>query len=213
MKQHLRPLLKCCILAACLILLRGCADMPIVEPPPGEDKPIGEAQVVLGPYLTSSDGMHPFLRFVSSRRTVAGVQALGSDRKYINRQGSFSLFHSLAIPELESRTKPYRLWLGDMWGGDYGIRGLPRSGEPTSIGFAGGSVRGNRLQGVGTQLRRMDTNAVVFTTPPFGGGNPDQPVDWETLFFSPLGDKVAFGPMWFVPGSGRPRNLFPENAE
>lgn len=187
--------------------------MPIVEPPPGEDKPIGEAQVVLGPYLTSADGMQPFLRFVSSRRTVAGVQSLMSSKKYINRQGSFSLFHSLAIPELAPETKPYRLWLGDIWAGDYGIRSLPRSGQATSIGFAGGSIRGNRLPGVGNQLRRIDPSAVVFTTPPFGGGNPDQPVDWETMFFAPLGDKVAFGPMWFVPGSGLPKNLFPEHAE
>ncbi len=202
----------CLALAAAAGLFSGCADMPIVEPPPGEDKPIGEAQVVLGPYLTSSDGMQPFFRFVSSRRTVAGIQSVESNRRYINRQGSFSLFHALAIPELESRTKNYQLWLDDDSGGLYGIRGLPRSGIATSIGFAGGSVAGGRLRAVGDQLRRLDPDAIVLTTPPFPGGLPDQAVDWETQFFAPLGDKVALGPMWFVPGAGLPRDLFPENA-
>ncbi len=201
------------LLLLCAVLLRGCADMPIVEPPPGEEEPVGDARVVLGPYLTSADGMQPFFRFVSSSRTVAGVQSLESSKSYINRQGSFSLFHSIAIPELDSRTKPYRLWLDELWGGDYGIRGLPRSGQAVSVGFAGGSVRDGRLPGVGDQLRRIDPSAVVFTTPPFEGGLPDQPVDWETMFFAPLGDKVAFGPMWFAPGSALPANLFPENAE
>lgn len=199
--------------AAAVATFHGCADMPIIEPPPGEDKPIGEAIVVLGPYMTSADGMQPFLRFVSSRRTVAGIQSLTSAKKYINRQGSFSLFHSLAIPELSADTKPYQLWLGDQDGGAYGIRGLPKSGMATSIGFAGGSIEGARLGAVGNRLRSFDPNAVVFTTPPFSGGNPNQPVDWETLFFAPLGDKVAFGPMWFVPGAGLPTQLFPENSK
>ncbi len=207
-------LIRCTILVAALLLtLHGCADMPIVEPPPGEDKPIGEAMVVLGPYLTSQDGMQPFLRFVSSRRTVAGVQSLASTKKYINRQGSFSLFHALAIPELEQHTKLYELWLGDQDAGTYGIRGLPRSGTATSIGFAGGSVLNGRLNGVGNQLRRLVPSAIVFTSPPFPGGMPDAPVDWESQFFAPLGDKVALGPMWFVPGAGLPKDLFPENAK
>ncbi|MCD7897190.1 MAG: hypothetical protein LUG50_11045, partial [Planctomycetaceae bacterium] len=169
----------CLALAAAAGLFSGCADMPIVEPPPGEDKPIGEAQVVLGPYLTSSDGMQPFFRFVSSRRTVAGIQSVESNRRYINRQGSFSLFHALAIPELESRTKNYQLWLDDDSGGLYGIRGLPRSGIATSIGFAGGSVAGGRLRAVGDQLRRLAPDAIVLTTPPVPGGLPYQAVDWE----------------------------------
>ena len=206
-------LCKCIVLSASIaVAFYGCADMPIVEPPPGEEKPIGEATVVLGPYLTSADGMQPYFRFVSSRRTVAGIQSLTSDRKYINRQGSFSLFHSLAVPELANETKPYQLWLDDQNGGAYGIRGLPRSGMATSIGFAGAGV-GTRLRGVGDRLRSLDPNAVIFTTPPFHGGNPDQPVDWETQFFAPLGDKVALGPMWFTPGSALPAQLFPEHAD
>lgn len=198
---------------AAMLLFYGCADMPIVEPPPGEDKPIGEARVVLGPYLTSADGMQPYFRFVSSRRCVAGIQSLSSTKKYINRKGSFSLFHNLAIPELEGHTKNYQLWLDDIDGGAYGIRGLPRSGMATSIGFAGGGISGDRLRAVGDRLRSLDPNAVVFTTPPFAGGNPNQPVDWETLFFAPLGDKVALGPLWFAPGGGLPKDLFPENAK
>ncbi|MCD8349990.1 MAG: hypothetical protein LUC93_05185 [Planctomycetaceae bacterium] len=201
------------VLAALLALgLYGCADMPITTPPPGEDLPIGDAQLALGPYLTSGDGMQPFMRFVSNRRTVAGIQAMTDNRKYISRQASFSLFHSLAIPALSEETKPYQLWLGDQDGGAYGIRGLPRRGMAVGIGFAGGDAANNRLYGVGNVLRMLDLNAVVFTSPPFQGGVPYQPVDWETMFFAPLGDKVAFGPMWFVPGSGLPKELFPENA-
>ncbi len=184
--------------------------MPVVEPPPGEEKPIGEASVVLGPYLTSADGLQPFFRFVSSRRTVAGIQSLTSERKYVNRQGSFSLFHSLAVPELTPETKPYLLRLDDREAGAYGIRGLPRSGSATSIGFAGARA-GARLPAVAELLRSMDPNAVVFTSPPFPGGASVRPVDWETEFFAPLGDKVALGPLWFTPGLGMPPQLFPEH--
>lgn len=213
MNKRRKPLgIGLLFLAVSVIVFHGCADMPITTPPPGEDMPIGEAQVVLGPYLTSADAMQPFMRFVSSRRTVAGIQAITTSRKYISRQASFSLFHSLAIPELGDFVKPYQLYLGDQDGGAWGIRGLPRRGMAASVGFAGASIDYNRLYSVGNALRMLDLNAVVFTSPPFGGGVPNQPVDWETQFFRPLGDKVAFGPMWFVPGSGLPKELFPENA-
>ncbi|MCC8189511.1 MAG: hypothetical protein LIP77_02575 [Planctomycetes bacterium] len=200
------------LLLVLVVALSGCADMPIIAPPPGEDMPIGHASVVLGPYLTSADGLQPFLRFVSSSRCVAGIQSLETSRKYVNRQGSFSLFHSLAIPELTAASpRRYQLWLDDRDGGAYAIAGLPRSGQATTIAFAGAGVDSG-LAEKGRQLRNLVPNAVVFTTPPFPGGAPDRPADWETLFFSPLGDTVALGPLWFVPGAGLPRDLFPENA-
>lgn len=196
------------------IVLSGCADMPIIEPPPGEDKPIGDASVVMGPYLTSSDAMQPFFRFVSSRRCVAGIQSLDTNRKYMNRQGSFSLFHSLAIPELESnQVKSYQLWLDDKSGGGYAIRGLPRSGQATILAFTGGSAESGMLAQKGMSLRSLSPNAVLFTSAPFPGGAPGEPSDWETRFFRPLGDNVALGPLWFVPGANLPKELFPEHAD
>ncbi len=203
-------------LGIALAVLNGCADMPIVQPPPGEDQPIGSASVVLGPYLTSADAMQPFLRFVSNRRCVAGIQVIsnsgGLDRKYVNRQASFSLFHSLAIPELDPAVaKRYQLWLDDRDGGGYAIRGLPRSGQATAIAFAGGGTAGN-LAETGNRLRALEPNAVVFTSPPFPADQAVQPADWETRFFGPLGDKVALGPLWFAPGGNLPADLFPEGA-
>lgn len=196
------------------VFLAGCTDMPIVQPPPGEDKPIGEASIVMGPYLTSADAMQPFLRFVSSRRCVAGIRSLNSERKYVNRQASFSLFHSLAIPELESNVaRRYQLWLDDRDGGAYAIMGLPRSGQATTIAFGGASVAGGTLPEKGNSLRRLTPNAVIFTTPPFPGGAPEQPAEWQTSFFGPLGDAIALGPLWFVPGSGLPKELFPEHDD
>ncbi|MCC8181310.1 MAG: hypothetical protein LIP23_10445 [Planctomycetes bacterium] len=199
--------------AAALSLLVGCYDMPIVRPPPEEDQPIGQASVVFGPYLTSADMMQPFLRFMSNRRCVAGIESLDSNKKYVNRQASFSLFHSLAVPELQSSTlRRYQLWLDDLDGGAYAIRGLPKTGEAVSIGFASGKAGTGLLEQIANGLRRLDPNAVVFTSPPFEGGVPEQPSDWETMFFGPLGDKVALGPLWFAPGSGMPAELFPEHA-
>lgn len=198
---------------AVLVFLPGCADMPIIQPPPGEDQPIGEASVVLGPYLTSAQGMQPLFRFVTNRRCVAGIQSLETSQRYVNRQGSFSLFHSLAVPELESHTlKRYQLWLDDRDGGTFYMKGLPRSGQATSIGFAGAFADPAALRRTGDSLRTLAPDAVVFTTLPFGGGLPSQPSDWETLFFNPLGDKIALGPMWFVPGTGLPEELFPEHG-
>lgn len=196
------------------LLLSGCADMPIIAPPPGEDQPIGKASVALGPYLTSADGMQPMFRFVSNRRCVAGIQSLSSDRRYVNRQASFSLFHSLAIPELDSTApREYRLLLDDLDGGVHRIKGLPRSGSATAIAFAGGKAEPDRLAEAGDMVRGLAPDAVVFPSSPFGGGQPDNASDWETEFFRPLGDKVAMGPMWFAPGNGLPAELFPEHAE
>ncbi|MCL2001616.1 MAG: hypothetical protein FWG74_09290, partial [Planctomycetes bacterium] len=200
-----------------LAVLPGCTDIPIIQPPPGEDQPIGPASVVLGPYLTSSDGMQPFLRFVSNRRSVAGIQvvssASGVERKYVNRQASFSLFHSLAIPELDpAAAKRYQLWLGDQDGGLYAIRGLPRSGQAAAIAFAGGGTAGGNLDEIGRRLRALEPNAVVFTSPPFQPDQPVEPPDWEMRFFGPIGDKVALGPLWFAPGGNLPAELFPEHA-
>ncbi len=195
-------------------LLPGCADMPIIQPPPGEDQPIGEASVVLGPYLTSADGMQPFFRFVTNRRCVAGIQSLSSNQRYVNRQGSFSLFHSLSVPELQAHTlKRYQLWLDDRNGGVYSMKGLPRSGQATSIGFAGAMTDPYLLAQTGNSLRNLAPDAVLFTTRPFGGSLPQQPSDWETLFFHPLGDKISLGPLWFAPGQGMPEELFPEHQD
>ncbi len=216
-RKPARSALRLLAAAAALALLGGCADMPIVQPPPGEDRPIGDASVVLGPYLTSADGLQPFLRFVSNRRCVAGIQVIsnegGRDRKYVNRQASFSLFHSLAIPELDPAVaKRYQLWLDDRDGGGYAIRGLPRSGQATAIAFSGGGTAGGRLAETGDRLRALEPNAVVFTSPPFPPDQAVAPPDWETQFFGPLGDKVALGPLWFAPGGNLPADLFPENA-
>lgn len=201
------------VLALTLFVVSGCADMPITSVPPGEDQPIGQASLVLGPYLSSSDTMQPFFRFVTNRRCVAGIQSLDTSRKYVNRQASFSLFHALAIPELDvTGLRRYRLWLDDQDGGAYAVRGLPRTGQAVSLGFSGAEANSYRLAMVGNSLRTLDTNAVVFTSGPFGDAKPANPADWETEFFGPLGDKVAFGPMWFTPGTGVPAELFPEHG-
>lgn len=201
------------LLLAGLLLAAGCADMPIVAPPPGEDRPIGQASLVLGPYLTSADALQPQFRFVTNRRCVAGIQSLETSQKYINRQASFSLFHSLAVPELtNANVRRYRLWLDDNDGGAWGIRGLPRSGQAVSIGFAGGQAGAGRLQQVADALRGLGPDAVVFTSAPFGREGASRPEQWETDFFGPLGDKVALGPLWMTPGGALPAELFPEHA-
>lgn len=195
------------------LLFSGCTDMPIVRPPPGEDKPIGSASVAFGPYLTSADGRQPVFRFISNRRCVAGIQALDQSQKRVNRKGSFSLFHSLTIPDLEpSVLKRYQLWLDDRSGGTYRIRGLPRAGQATNIAFTGGNADPNRLAAASLQLQRIDPDAVVFVSPPFSGGVPDRPEEWVTRFLNPLGNVIEFGPLWFVPGSGIPKDLYPEHA-
>lgn len=205
-------------LLAGALLAGGCADMPVIPPPPGEDRPIGSASIVLGPYLTSPDAVQPLLRFVSNRRCVAGIQVVSSnvpqqDRKYVNRQASFSLFHSLAIPELNPfESRRYQIWLDDRSGGVYAIRGLPRAGQAVAIGFTGASAASGDLARTGDALRALDPSAVVFTSPPFPADRAVAPSDWETAFFGPLGDKVAFGPMWFAPGGNLPADLFPEHS-
>ncbi|MDR2391252.1 MAG: hypothetical protein LBE84_06215 [Planctomycetota bacterium] len=202
-------------LAAIALLFAGCADMPIVRLPPGEDQPIGEASIVLGPYLTSADGMQPFLRFVTNRRSVAGIQVADGGRRsrtYVNRQASFSLFHSLAMPELEpSAVKRYHLYLDDLDAGAYAIRGLPRLGQPAVIGFAG-AAGGPDLSAEVDRLRALEPDAVVFLSPPFPSDKNVKPGDWEAEFFGRMGDKVALGPLWPVPGGDPPAELFPEQA-
>jgi hypothetical protein len=159
--------------------------------------------------------MQPLLRFVSNRRCVAGIQVADDQRggkSYVNRQASFSLFHSLAIPELDpSAVKRYRLRLDDRDGGDYAIRGLPRLGQPTLIAFAGGAA-GPELARTADRLRALEPDAVVLASPPFPADREVAPADWETDFFGPLGDKVALGPLWHAPGGDMPAELFPEHA-
>ncbi|MDR1535290.1 MAG: hypothetical protein LBU64_09365 [Planctomycetota bacterium] len=197
-----------------ILAVNGCADMPVIQPPPGEEQPIGQASIVLGPYLTSGDGMQPFLRFVSNRRCVAGIQLADNrpgGRSHVNRRGSFSLFHSLAIPELEpSRIRNYRLRLDDLDGGAYAVRGLPRLGQTTIVAFA--AATGPDLSLAADRLRTLEPDAVVFASPPFPPGREIEPADWENEFFGPLGDKVALGPLWLVPGGDLPAELFPEHA-
>lgn len=196
------------------VLAAGCADMPIVAPPPGEDAPIGSASMAFGPYLTSADGKQPVFRFITNRRCVAGIQALDRRDKRVNRQGSFSLFHALTIPELEpSVLKRYQLWLDDSDGGIYRIRGLPRSGQAVNLAFAGGQADPVRLAAAGREFRHIDPDAVVFVSPPFGGGPPEKAEDWAVRLLDPLGNVTELGPLWFVPGSGIPRDLYPEHND
>ncbi|MDR0361756.1 MAG: hypothetical protein LBJ46_03580 [Planctomycetota bacterium] len=200
-------------LLAAILLTHGCADMPIIEPPPGEDRPIGDASVVFGPYLTSADQMQPVLRFISDRRCVAGIQAFDSSIRKVSRQGSFSLFHSLTIPDLTpSVVKRYQLWLDDRDGGIHRIKGLPAIGQGVAIGFAGGRAEPARLASVGQSMRSIAPDAVVFLTPPFDGNRPERPEDWATLFMGPLGATTALGPLWFTPGAGLPEQIFPEHS-
>ncbi len=185
----------------------------MIEPPPGEEMPIGSASVAFGPYLTSSDGKQPTFRFVTNSRTVAGIQALDRPEKRVNRQGSFSLFHALTVPDLEpSVLKRYQLWLDDSDGGVYRIRGLPRRGQAANVAFSSGNADPARLAAVAPQMHRIDPDAVVFVSAPFGGGMPEQAQQWSTDFLNPLGNVVELGPLWFVPGSGIPQQLYPELA-
>ncbi|MDR1611340.1 MAG: hypothetical protein LBT97_00995 [Planctomycetota bacterium] len=199
-------------LSAVLSLMHGCADMPVVGPPPGEEQAMGDASIVFGPYLTSADRKQPVLRFISNRRCVAGLQALDSGSRRVNRQGSFSLFHALAIPDLVPSTlRRYQLLLDDKDGGIHPIKGLPANGQGVAVGFAGGRAEPSRLAAVGRGLRSMGPDAALFLTSPFGGERPERPEDWANLFMGPLGATTEFGPLWFVPGSGLPEQLFPEH--
>ncbi|MDR3212096.1 MAG: hypothetical protein LBU79_09300, partial [Planctomycetota bacterium] len=207
-------LLGVIILVGLCLAFPGCADMPILDPPPGEEAPPGSAAVAFGPYLTSADGRQPMFRFIANRRVVAGLQNLDRSDRRVNRQGAFSLFHTLAIPEIDSaQPQRYQLWLDDQSGGVYRLQGLPPYGQAVTLAFAGGQADPERLQATGVNLRLVAPQATVFVSPPFAGELPERSEDWSSRFLGPLGNVIDFGPLWFVPGSGLPAQLYPEHND
>lgn len=211
-RRYATPATYAVIILVAATVLYGCADMPIIDPPPGEGAPIGNASIILGPYLTSEEGKPIKFRFVTNRRCVAGLQLAGN-RNRVERQGSFSLFHSLEVPGLTEAPQRYKLWLDDINGGEYTIRNLPRPGRQAVVAFMGGRAEPERLASVGAVLRTPPTpSATVVLTSPFNDNPPQRPEDWATDFFRPLGRATDFGPLWFIPGAnaGLPSQLFPE---